>query len=114
MYMYMPSTKDGSIQIEIRFSRLRSYIAQHARRIILVNARAAMIQYHNRVSSPHAPYCEAVIRAHILNFVLGKTHVTFKNDYTVRCELCCCTSIARILGQEAKGRCIFTHSSLKI
>ena len=36
MYMYMPSTKDGSIQIEIRFSRLRSYIAQHARCIILV------------------------------------------------------------------------------
>ena len=55
-----------------------------------MNARAAMIQYHNRVSSPHAPYCEAVVRAHILNFVLGKTHVTFKNDYTVRCELCCC------------------------
>ena len=27
---------------------------------------------------------------------------------------CCCTSITRILGQEAKGRCIFTHSSLKI
>ena len=47
-------------------------------------------------------------------WLLRTINTRYGEMYVRGYDLCCCTSIARILGQESKGRCIFTHSSFKI